>query len=873
MSRNTTAELAARKHMESIGAFKSNLDREAVATGQYNSTSVLSAGVYDGYVTAVDMSARTIDVKLNGVEVRHCTYVPLMLASFVGVSCNYLPPLGAPVVVLFTAGRGYAIGARSSVSASAKSYKGRATGDPGKDNYVIGKKAYKSRKRAKGGKSNSSFAHFPAGDMVPGEIEFSDNMGTALRVLYGLAQLTAGEQAKVEVSLLNDMVRITDNYFAHHMAGGDTLSWTWGKYATMEEHFTGHQFEADGKKDKDSALTKKKKNGSFEDKEAPDVKSRYSDTGRWRKSTYTGFLGDMIHTFVTQPTEVISSTMEGAVRPGLYRSWVGSDGTLLIQAAGGVHVEVTSKDIIVPEVDFAWNDPELVEKLEGQLDSLDSKYDKLWGSGPDWKDLGAACWQMSAYLRYMTYFHSLSRWHQLAKTGYCKVPKPGDSKRKPAEATNGDKDREKSCPDGKYPYIGQASFSIDPSGSITAQSNGVVSMVMNNGNLHLAAAGNIEIQAGNTVSISGRHVSLRSLFEMEIVSMLGKITQKAKTAFKLFCEKGRLWLKSDASDETKDYEPDTFDDEDNKVEFAKHAIVIDAGKGSIISQAEKSNIISSNSEDNYGSEDGEGEPEYDDSKPVGVVLRGKRVNVIGGTMFTKVTNLVSKAVMVTTSAQKVFANIANLVYSKLFKLTGTLLKGKLTLNVNGSVAAKGGFTGPNEKVSVQKDKKAWEDMTELDEGDVSQYDEVFKIFDEEMENAKFIDYIEQEFKDDKELEWRFRKWKVGTSPEHWASVKRPIVYSTIAAGKTVEQGSFKECNWAGISAPEGKHVNKEERPWPGITGIDFYYDKYADPLGAPMKKEFDVGDIGGWDKMSRSEYTTYVMDKESETLEIFKKQQ
>lgn len=845
------------------------MDQAAVRTGQYNSVSMISAGVYEGQVTAVDMTTRTADVKVNGVEVKGCSYFPLFFASFIGVSCNYFPPVGSIVTVLYTAGRSYILGARAMLVDRPKMYKGRVAGDPDAETQVSKRQAYKKGKRGKAKKGATTGGHFPQGDMFPGEVEISDNMGTALRVLYGLAQLTSGEQAKVETSLMNDMVRITDNYFAHHMAGGDTLSWTWGKYASMEEHFTGHQFEADGKEDKDKPLTEKMQSGAYKSKDAPGMKSRFSDTGRWRKSTYTGFLGDMIHTFVTQPTKVISSTMDGAARPGLYRSWVGSDGTLMIQAAGGVHVEVTSRDIYVPEIKYAWNDPELVEKLEGQLENLDAQYDKLWGSGPKWDDLNVACWQMGAYLRYITYFHSMARWHQLAKTGYCKVPKPGDTD--PAEATNGDKDREKNCPQGKYPYVAQSSFSIDPSGSITAQSNGLVSMVMNNGNLQLSAIGNIEINAGNTVSISGRYLSLRSLFEMEIVSVLGKVTQKAKTAFKLFCEKGRLWLKSDASEETKDWKA-SKDDDDNDVEFAKHAIVIEASKGSIVSSAEKSNVLSSNSDDNYGDEGAE--EEYSESRARGVVIQGKRINLRSdGTVYMYAKNLAASFVTATTVVKTMFMECAALSFSKLFKLVGGILKGgSLKLKV-GSVMSQGGFTGPSTAVNASPAKVLKEEV-KLEEDELEAHTEAMDVLGKEVDGFSAKDYVEEEFKDGPESQWRFRKWKVGSSVAKWAAVKRSPVWTTAKFGKVAESSALEEVNWTELSKPEGKNVSQDQVPWPGADASEFYYNmSYGDTLGMGMTTPFEAGHIGGADAMqSEKGSVSFVVKSGMEDTDIIKQE-
>jgi hypothetical protein len=42
------------------------------------------------------------------------------------------------------------------------------------------------------------------------------------------------------------MVRIVDNYYAHHHCGGDTLIWSNGTN-NKEDHFTPYVYEAAGK--------------------------------------------------------------------------------------------------------------------------------------------------------------------------------------------------------------------------------------------------------------------------------------------------------------------------------------------------------------------------------------------------------------------------------------------------------------------------------------------------------------------------------------------------------------------------------------------------------------------------------------------------
>lgn len=841
--------------------FTARDNKMARGSSQQLNTSTLSAGVYEGIVTDVDMDSRTVDVKINGTAVHHCTYFPLFFSSYIGAACRQLPPLGAHVVVMFTGGRGYVMGGRVLVGDTPEVFKGRATGDSSDDVHVPTLDGFKKWFRGQSPEADTTMGLCAQGDMFPGEAELTDNMGTALRVLLGLAQLTSGDLAKVEVSLYNDMVRIVDNYFVHHMAGGDDLSWAWGDQVTNHEsHFTSYLYEAEGKKDPHEPLSAERSSiGSYKEKDAPNMESRYRDTGRWRKSTYIGFLGDMIHTFVTEPTEVYSTIMEHSPRPGLFRSWVGTDGTLMIQANGGVHVEVTPK-ILVPEIHASWNDAEKMQDQwspEEALEGFNTAYEELWGNGPDWKDLEASCWQMSAYLRYITCYHSLARFKYMEKTTggkFCKVPDPSDAKA--GEPTAKDKAKEKANGVQKQ-YKAQSSFSIDPSGSITAQSNGLASLVMTNGCIQMSAAGNIELHAGGTVTVDGRHISLRSVFEMEIVSTLGKITQKAKTAFKLFCEKGRLWLKSDADKNSKDYDS-PVKDEDNKVEFNRHAVVIEAANGSVVSYAKGANLVMSK-EGDEGEESGKGK-----KKAMGVVLQGKTVDVLSKkevTVQSESGNMYIKASRVFMQFREVFMRYERMAFNRLFTLVGSTLKGTFNAFIT-SVETVSGYMGPSDSVMQVSDKEKLIEDTKPDEKALESDKKYADLFESNHLFKNIVrDFDKEEFKDKETSFWRFRKWKPGKEADQWNSIKLPPTHLAIDKGKRVNKGLFEKFDWEdrGKIADKHEHVEKNTTPWPGKSVKAFVYDaSFPDQLGDDIKTKFEKDHIGGWAKMKKVPLSTFI---------------
>lgn len=834
-------------------------DSHADNTMQGMSKALLKNGVYEGTVTACDMSARTLNVKVHNVTVKNCAYMPLMFASFLGTTINAFPPTGARVLVMYASGNAYVIGSKSVTEEKLGVFKGRVCGDPSKEECAASNKAF-NKKRSKG-KTPVNNVPFPQGDMYPGEAEISDNMGTAVRVLYGLAQLTSGDLAKVEACLYNAMVRIVDSYFVHHSCGGDHLIWSNGG-CNEESHFTSHQFEADGKKEESGTLTSKGEHDAYKTKDQ--VKDRYGETGRWRKSTYIGFLGDMIHTFVTQPTDVISNTMEGAVRSGLFRSWVGSDGTLMIQAAGGVHVEVTPK-IVVPTMLKAWNDPELDhEKL---MEDLDDKYIKLWGNGPDWKDLRVSCWQMGAYLRYITLWHSLARFRQMENGKLCKVPKVTEAKA--AEVTAKEQDREKANPNGKHPYLAESSFSIDPAGSITMQSNGLASVVLDNGNVQIAAVGNIELKAGNTVVIEGKYNVFHSLLDTEIVSLAGKITQRAVKAFKILCDKGRLWLKSCAPKVRDGEQPpadsDEVPDDKNKRELNKYAIVLDASEGDIMTV--------SGGDIDLVAGDGAASGDY------GCIgLDGDRLKA----SFNDVALRMDSMSIAGTSCISKFSthlDYSDIVAGNTFALGNGLALFNNVVEAKG-VSVTGSFISAS-STNVSKNKDFKDDFKEHVEDHISSYtedEEIKGLIDEadsrfskaSSEDRKWVEWkgvdsVKKEFTDPKEgAEWEFREWELPSDVEKWSSLKRPFLRY-----KDIKQQEYKSMMYGSDSM---RRVNQSILPWPGQSAQQWSAEQVLEKykLGK-VDVDFDADPSSfGTGAMKPGDYKMYFAGKDDADKDYLK---
>lgn len=798
--------------------------------------------VYPGSVIKTDPVTRKVSARiLNGYQIDNCVFAADSLASMLGFNQTAMPTAGSQVLVVYTPTQSYVIsGVGAEVIDNPTTFSVPATGDINFE--VINDPAYGIRR----GESALAAAggYTPGKDILPGEKEYSNNMGVWLRLLINMAQLSAGELAKVEVGLMNDMVRIVDNYFAHHNVGGDKLIWAAAGKCVEEDHFTGYGFEAEGKDSEHAELISCDANVVDPSK----IEDPVNATGRWRKSTYVGFLGDMIHTWISDPTKALSNYADGAERAGKYRCWVGADGMLMVQSVGGVHLQV-SPLVVVPEVKHNWNDPEF--DIEKAFNDLDKSFLKLWGNGTDsWRDLTVACWQMRSWARYITLWHSLERWNSLSKGGYCKVPGEDEISEEPAPSAR-EKDKEEVNPGGDTPYAGSAILSIDPSGSISLISNGTkeypgtTSVIMNQGNIQLAAPGNIDIQCGGTLSISSRNIAMKATDHVEITSIAGALWLKARSAWNALCEAGRMWLKSDYKEST---------DEDYPVEggtppYPQHpgayAICIDAAEGKLAlhGKTELTAVTSGSAAPLYLKTDMPGSP----------------INIHSEGMLDMYT-----AVGVSVSSGSYYGVQAPVVLFDCLsaKLTDNVLVTPASLEVNGLVrsnmtTAMNGFMGPSEHIGVPKEMEKIDPSIPIAEADSVTYSTLKPTVDTTRDRTVNV-IIEEVWT---QYLWEFNQWYVGQGQvDEWMTYKQPPMIlesenSPDGPGKTLCEVKWDRCGLKSTS----QTTSKDSFPWPGKTCSVWKFDCGDVPaILEPAKVEYGDPTNGGISKMKKIDYNFYV---------------
>lgn len=804
--------------------------------------------VYPGNVMEVDPVTRRLTVSvLNGYQIDDCIFASDSIASMLGFSQTSMPVIGAQVLVVYVPGQSYVIsGIGANVVDNPEGFSVPATGDV--DFEVINDPAFGIRRIEDDRVVAAGYT--PGKDILPGEKEYSNNLGVWLRLLINLAQLSAGELAKVEVGLMNDMVRIVDNYFAHHSVGGDKLIWSASGKCIEEDHFSGYGFEAEGKLSEHEKLVDCDSNVV----DTRSIEDPVNATGRWRKSTYVGFLGDMIHTWVSDPTSAISNYAEASERAGKYRCWVGADGMLMVQAVGGVHIQVSPR-VTIPEVHHNWNDPEF--DIEKAFENLDKSFLKLWGTGTNlWRDLNVACWQMRSWARYITLWHSLERWNALSLSGYCTVKDETDGEEVP-EPTAKEKDKEEINTGGDSPYEGSAMLSIDPSGSITLISAGTAdypgtsSVIMNRGNIQIAAPGNLEIQCGGTLSFTAKNVSMKATDHIEIASIAGALWLKARSAWNALCEAGRMWLKSDLNDET-ELPPYPVEGGAEPVtpERGAYAICIDAAEGRLALHG-KQEVTAATSGPNAPvllKTSVPGSPVYIDSAGTVDVNTPVGVSVYSGAYFSCETPVV------------LFDCLSA-------RITDNVLITPASIEVRGLVRADfvtsmNGFMGNDKHVGVPKDPETIDPDIPITEANEKTYFKLEETVSDVPNRIGQVNYTIEEVWNN--YTWKFNEWyTMDGAVDEWYTYKQPPMIIEAKESKDKSNGpdsTLCEVKWdlCGLSSVSTTTAQRM-CPWPGESSKLWAFSSGELPPITHLAKVID-GDpqSGGISKMERIDYNFYV---------------
>jgi hypothetical protein len=488
----------------------------------------LTPGLYEGIVKAYYPPNNTIKVKLKADgAVIPCIWAVGVVSAMVGFKTSYYPPMKTEVVVFWpgTSQFGWVIGSKPSNSVDAKRQRRTMTGDDAY-NYA----AQQTFHVQNSNKNEVFVGHKPPVDLAEGEINMENWMGVGLSLLRNLSSLQAGDLARIECHLLDDMVRIISDTFRHYTAFGDFKVSNDGGKLNVIWNGTKSDFEALGNQHATDLKAKMSSPTSITE----DLNSiNQMDDGRWRFSQFLGWLGNFINVFVTDPVNSLGQIAEGQFRSGKARIHINDDGAVLVQSVTDIVLEKVVR-IPVPNQLRKEDDP------KGDLSDAEfpnSEYLKNW-TPSNTSNVFEMAYQLREYARWLNNTHSLSRFYQMTRDW--EVPSEAQT---PTPDINSD-ETDKLAVNARVSSgwrIAYATIRIYRDGSIQtvdAYGNAITTTATG---IQISTPKSLLLQAGASVNIvAGTDVNILAHNNVGITAVTSAIRLKAQSAFMLCCTAGNF---------------------------------------------------------------------------------------------------------------------------------------------------------------------------------------------------------------------------------------------------------------------------------------------------------------------------------------------
>jgi uncharacterized protein (DUF2345 family) len=525
------------------------------------------------------------------------------------------------------------------------------------------------------------------GDMVEGEFAIANALGTGVDFLLNIIRLRSG-RAFVEACLLDDSVRLVSKNFTQHHAGGDTLVRDDGRI-DLYESFTSYQHEAWGQLSPDAA--KVRVGAGLID--AP-TDEELTQTGRYRMETFKGFLGDFFHQWITEPEAVLGSLATQGTRSATSRHWAGSDGSLLWQSLGEIAFE---RVVAIPVPCRAPGKEGLTKPEYGQeyYKNLESSFLKIWDKGLDQYNPHQSAFQIRQYSRWLSQYLSFARFHQQQD----RWDVPSEVEVGTPDRTSGEKDKEDANGGAIASYTAYSTLRLMRDGSILALESGGACMLLSGGRAWISAPLDLNFEAGGDIYFTaGRDIWMKARRTISITAVFGALSLKARASLRALCERGSLWLKSDA---LKSFSDDEGTADNPKAEYAGAAVRIEASRGTAVLTAATQAVITSQ---------GSGEVDADDeSSPGGLILEAAKGQVLvrsrRDTKLDAGANVYVKAgaqflVVAQLCLMDLRSCMLQIINAAVIYRGGLITSGSIAAR---SVSASAGFSGPSDKVGKNPD--------------------------------------------------------------------------------------------------------------------------------------------------------------------------
>jgi len=545
-------------------------------------------GTYPGVICAFDPDKEVYSVRLDhtGQTVPGCVYAAGFFSALIGVKAHFRPMMGTRVLLAY-GNPAYIVGTAPSDPPDKSGGKGRK----------LVASDVKLDKRSKNLEKDSANNGATAGqDLFPGELEIGTQTGVAVQFLTFLLKLQAGERAKIECHLVDDMVRIVSETFRHYSSFGDFEISNTGGGPTVIWHGSSKTHEVWGQVNPKDPKVKKVDKRKV-------AKEDVAETGRHRFSQFIGYLGDFMHLMLADPEETIGQLAQQRV--GKFDCHINNDGSLLVRSVAEIAFERV--DIIpMPIQRRALDDPEgnTREEIEAAVRDQGLNLDRLlarWDYGKNNSRMHLLPFQLREYARYLAQFHGFARMLSQDKDWEFESEATARNRQKPSW-NNGESDVA-AANKGKLDYYQvYSTIRILRDGSQLHLDGYGNALVMGKAGVQVSSYLDILLEAGRDVRIVGKNVFIMARNNVEIVAAVGRLILKARTFLQALCEWGGIHIKSDAPSKndpqfgsrkkTKADQP-APDEDPEPVFLEDHAVLIEASYGGTVLSAGRQAVVRS----------------------------------------------------------------------------------------------------------------------------------------------------------------------------------------------------------------------------------------------------------------------------------------
>lgn len=379
------------------------------------------------------------------------------------------------------------------------------------------------------------------GDTLPGDWGRINHFGAGFALLGLVAQMRATDRAKIEVHILDDLVRLVSGQYQHFSALGEAHVYNDGGLVSAEFAGSPHQAEVAGV-DGYSA------DGIFKQ---TDRDQGYLNSGvqlrnelqtlKRRLQIFTGALGDILQVFIGNPGAGTETYDKLTAIQGLLHAHVDGSGRLSVRTANGIALTRADRLPVPKKLKEPWDpagdhpeadDFQLPKRKPFQYDP-DRPYARNLQlcDGEEWL-LGMA----------YRVFDALGKdWHTPQSR---ELPTPDNQYDKLGGAT-----------ENYDQYAGRkAGVFVNPDGSLVLRDAWGSELYMRGGDIVISCAGNVINQTGkDNIVLAGRDVVIKAKNSADLSATDRDVRIKAQKNLHVYAKEGGILLETDSQGDDHGY--------------------------------------------------------------------------------------------------------------------------------------------------------------------------------------------------------------------------------------------------------------------------------------------------------------------------------